>query len=318
MGSDTGRAVGRLGLSLVGAYIGSYFGQPSLGYALGSLAGGALFPQVIRSEGPRLGDQQITTASYGQVIPRLDGTVRVAGSVIDLSPRREVANEESSGKGGSSQEVTTYSYFYDVHYVIAVKGPIAGIRRIWKNGNLVYTAKDDAGVLEILGSVEFADGLTVYKGDGNEQPDPTFEAIHGVGNVPAYTGLASVVVRNLDVTDMGGRLPNLEFEIVCSGMTSVPTRMTSTNYIGTMFADLGLIYNYELGAYTDTITGEPRYLRTVVERTIDLSGELVQQTTWQTRTLYASGTYPIQNSSLYIDSDDFTYFYWNSYSGSHR
>jgi len=43
--------------------------------------------------------------------------------------------------------------------------------------------------------------VRVYDGGEDQLPDPLFESIHGVGTVPAYRGLAHVVLENYDITD---------------------------------------------------------------------------------------------------------------------
>ncbi len=43
--------------------------------------------------------------------------------------------------------------------------------------------------------------IRIYDGGEDQLPDPLFESIHGVGAVPAYRGLAHVVLENYDITD---------------------------------------------------------------------------------------------------------------------
>src|SRR3546814_10940018 len=68
----------------------------ALGAAIGRQADAAIFAPRGR-EGPRLVDLKVQASTYGQQIPQLFGTMRVAGSVIwatDLIERRTKRSEE--------------------------------------------------------------------------------------------------------------------------------------------------------------------------------------------------------------------------------
>ena len=54
---------------------------------------------------------------------------------------------------------------------------------------------------------------TLYLGDEMQQPDPFMVGIEGADNVPAYRGLAYIVVKDLDVGKFGNRIPSLTFEV---------------------------------------------------------------------------------------------------------
>ena len=212
----------RLVLGVVGAVIGSYFGQPALGYAIGSAIGGAVDPEVIKSTGPRLEDLRVQASTYGGMIPVVYGTQRVAGNVLWASPMREtVTTTENDGKGGPVSETTTYSYSIDLAIGIC-EGEIAGIRKIWANGTLIYNIGDDAdGITLAASAIGIADSLTVYTGTETQLADPTIEAIEGAGNVPGYRGLAYVVIADAQLANYGNRIPNIEFEVIASGTTEV-------------------------------------------------------------------------------------------------
>ncbi len=58
--------------------------------------------------------------------------------------------------------------------------------------------------------------MTVYDGT-QTTADPTIESVEGVGNVPAYMGLAYVVFDGMQLKDYGDRAPELMFEVYTSG-----------------------------------------------------------------------------------------------------
>src|SRR5215210_3838728 len=93
--------------TLVFSTIGTILGGP-IGGAIGALIGQSIDEQVLgpSSRGPKLGDLSVQTSSYGTQIPRIYGSMRVAGSVIwstDL-----VQSEQVSGAKG--QPDVTFSY----------------------------------------------------------------------------------------------------------------------------------------------------------------------------------------------------------------
>lgn len=86
--------------TVIGGAIGAYFGGPAgaqLGMAIGGAIGGAIDPTKIN--GPHIGDGQQQMSSDGAPIAWVNGTAKVAGTIIQVSERREVKVQDS-GKGG--------------------------------------------------------------------------------------------------------------------------------------------------------------------------------------------------------------------------
>lgn len=189
--------------TLVLTAVGTAIGGP-LGGALGSLLGsqldGALFGSSGR-EGQRLQELNVTTSSYGTALPRHFGTMRSAGSIIWATDLVESSEEAGGGKGQPS--VTTYSYSTSFAVALASR-PVASVRRIWADGNLL---RGSAGDMKVGGSFRF------YSGHGDQQPDPLIAADRGT-RCPAFRGLAYCVFEDLQLGDFGNRIPALTFEIV--------------------------------------------------------------------------------------------------------
>ena len=97
-------------------------------------------------------------------------------------------------------------------------GEIVGVRRIWANNELIYSVAENADLATIQASNAAAGNIKIYTGSEDQLPDPTLEALHGAGNVPAYRGLAYIVISRIWVEKYGNRLPNFEFEVVGSGV----------------------------------------------------------------------------------------------------
>src|SRR3546814_15532884 len=123
--------------TLVLTAVGTAIGGP-VGGALGGLLGQAIDRDVLFKpkgrQGPRLTELAVQTSSYGSPIPRLYGTMRVAGSVIWSTDFVETAQEGGGGKGKPSQ--TSYSYSVSFTVLLSARR-IGGFRRILASGQLV-------------------------------------------------------------------------------------------------------------------------------------------------------------------------------------
>lgn len=214
----------RQALTLGGALVGAYFGQPQLGFIIGSLLGNAVDP--VKVYGPRLTDSKVQTARDGVPINWGLGRFRCAGTVIACQPDGPTEHEETDGGKGGPEEVT-YRYTY-TFAVLVCEGPVNGIARIWADQKIIYNVSplpDDedlipAAIAGVAASSKVAEGMTLYLGTEDQLPDPELEAIFGVGNVPAHRGSVIAVFKDYDVTERGGSLPNLEFEVTTTGSTT--------------------------------------------------------------------------------------------------
>lgn len=216
----------QLVLGLAGAVIGGATGIPygaQIGWMAGAMLGQSFQPtQNINEYGPRLGDARITGASYGEVLPYLVGTPRVAGKILWASTRREVITTTTQGGGGGgkggggggvSVTTTTYTYYQDVLFGVS-ENEYGHIRRIWRNGELVWVnptqTADSAGANAHWGWMQ------AYPGGPSQMPDPTYEAAVGTANAPAYRGRGTVFIGNI-LLGSSGELGNFEFEVSIGG-----------------------------------------------------------------------------------------------------
>lgn len=193
--------------TLVLTVVGGIVGGP-VGAAIGAIAGQQVDAQIFKPkgrEGPRLADLKVQASTYGQQIPKLFGTMRVAGSVIwatDLIERRE---KHGGGKGRPS----TTEYSYAVSLAVALSSrPIGAIRRIWADGNLLRGT-----------SGTFQERCTFRWYDGREdQPvDPLIASAVGIEEASAFRGLAYAVFEELELASFGNRIPSLTFEVEADG-----------------------------------------------------------------------------------------------------
>lgn len=208
---------------VVGGVIGFFVGGPagaSWGWQIGSLVGAIVDPDVI--EGPRLQESRTQTATDGVALTYGHGTYRCAGNVTWVDEVKEHRHEDD-GKGGPTQVTYTYTLSY---MVTVCKGPISGYKLIRRNGKIVYDARTDAELTAIgyssqeiaetrAAQAEFLQRATLYYGTGDQMPDPTMVAVLGAGNVPAYTGVAYIVMTDDETRE--GEYAQFEFVVANCG-----------------------------------------------------------------------------------------------------
>lgn len=186
----------------------------SAGWIIGSVVGGYAFAENQTMEGPRVNDLKITGTDYGDTIPWVAGSPRIAGQIIWASNRRETRHEEEVGGKGGGGGATQVTYTYDCDLLILLaENEIAGVARVWSNNELVFSnGRVKSGAWG---------GMRVYTGSDSQMPDPVYEAAVGIGNAPAYRGRGYVLIQNLQLGG-GGNIPNLTFEIAKGGIDNRP------------------------------------------------------------------------------------------------
>lgn len=213
----------QLALAAAGAAIGNAYGLgiaalgmsgSAVGWTVGSLIGGMLGQKAVHTRQPGLGDKAVQVSTYGQMQTRLYGTMRLAGNIVDgVGEIREVATTTRVGKGGPKGTNTTLSWNVDIAVDLCQAG-VQGIRKMWSGGKLVYDVSSGGTASSIIASSIRANSFTLYDGSETQLPDPTLEALHGVGNVPAYRGRSYIVIAGLDCQN--GQIPQLTFEVSMS------------------------------------------------------------------------------------------------------
>ncbi|WP_417319810.1 phage tail protein [Emcibacter sp.] len=167
------------------------------------------------SEGPRLSDLSVQTASYGEPVPMVFGTVRLSGNVIWSQGLIETRHEDSEKVGGkgSSQTVTTVTYTYSSSFAVGLSARcIHSVGRIWADGKLL---RDENGQMATAGTIR------IYRGDPDQDPDPLIEAVEGVEAASAFRGLAYVMFEGLELAEYANRIPNLTFEVIAEEAGSI-------------------------------------------------------------------------------------------------
>ncbi|WP_031294533.1 phage tail protein [Sphingobium ummariense] len=191
--------------TLVLSAVGTLVGGP-LGAAVGGLIGNAFDHAVLfrpeGREGRRLTDLQLQTSSYGTQVPKIFGTMRVAGTVIWATDLKETKTRSGGGKGRPS--VTSYSYSASFAVALSARA-VRSVGRIWADGNLLRGAAGDF-------KTEVG-AFRLYPGDEDQAVDPLIAAAEGIEGATAHRGIAYVLFEDLALADYGNRIPSLTFEV---------------------------------------------------------------------------------------------------------
>jgi hypothetical protein len=180
----------QLAAGIAGGVVGSFFGMPQLGFALGSAIGGIAFAP--KPPNPEVGSLAPTEVEYGFPIPRVFGTRRMPGWRLYQS-ELEAVSQRVETKGSSSRTVG-YRYRCNMGLLICRAGVQAAVR-IWRNKEMVATFRTDADWEDIAASLisRHWQEATFYPGDDDQLPHPAYEADPQFGgNVPAYRGWATI------------------------------------------------------------------------------------------------------------------------------
>lgn len=242
----------QLVVAAVGAGVGVLVGGPAgaqIGWALGSVLGSQFGPTQ-KSQGPRLDDLKVTGTEYGQPIDWVQGHPRKPGQVWWASERRELATTTEQGKGTGGAEYTSYTYEVDILYGLS-DNELAGLRRVWLNGKLVWSLAEDASdeTVSASGNSEKWADIRFYSGAEDQLPDPTYEAAVGVGNAPAYRGRCTIFIEGLQLGS-SGTIPNLTFEVFSKGESGDTVGGFEEDFVSSV-GDIGAVYTATSGDFGD-------------------------------------------------------------------
>jgi hypothetical protein len=190
--------------TLVLTTVGTLIGGP-IGGAIGAVIGQGIDQRIFAPKarhGPRLGDLGVQTSSYGSQIPKLFGTMRIAGTVIWATDLVETKTASGGGKG----RPRSVGYSYSANFAVALSSrPVTAVRRIWADGKLLRGASGDFKAR--IGA------FRLHTGGEDQEADPLIASAEGIGLAPAHRGIAYAVFEGLQLEDYGSRIPSLSFEV---------------------------------------------------------------------------------------------------------
>ncbi len=208
-GGNLGSMLGPIG-RFVGSEIGTYFGA-----RLDSMFFG--LDKTSYAYKGHLNNLNIQTSTYGQIIPIIYGTAKIAGNIIWALPIKEVLENKqtTSGKWGPHTTKVSMRYSYYATLAIAIcTGIVHELINIYANmqpldrKNLKYR---------------------FYQGTENQEPDYLINEIEEM--CPAYRGLSYIVIEDFPLADYGNRIPNFTFEVLSNTNPTVTQKIKGINII---------------------------------------------------------------------------------------
>ena len=228
--------MGQLFTTVVGGAIGFALGGPfgaQIGMMAGGMVGNTLFGPSIK--GPRLNDLTVSASTYGNAIPVLYGTGRMAGNMIWSDGIKE--HKHKKGGKGMGPKQTTYTYTCSFAMAFCA-GEADEVLRIWADGKLIvslaavnkkimedFKAGALAHVQTTLAAIKGKKKgikLRAYLGTEDQEPDPLIVSKRGADKTPAYRGLVYIVFEDMPLDDYGNRVPQITAEITKSFKPSFP------------------------------------------------------------------------------------------------
>ncbi len=249
---------------VVGAGIGFFFGGvfgAQVGFLAGSLLGALVDPPKI--EGPKRSDLRLQRSEYGWTIPWVYGRWRCAPNIIDqtdLIPHKKT----EGGKSGPEIETETYTFSCQAYICQRPTAGFIEVLRLFANGRQIWDSSSGEDPPFIL-----------YDGNEDQLPDPTFEAINGIGNEPGYRGVVRAVFVDISATEFGDLIPQYEFEINTK-VGVFPWRVSHfTTFPTTIAGNPKRTYSYANGIITiGAYCNDGRYY----EEQFDLDGNAIAGT----------------------------------------
>lgn len=228
-------------LGIVGAGAGALIAGPAgawkgaeLGWAIGTAIGGIIDqPKYPKQAYGRLSDLRVTTSSYGNIIPRVWGKVRVAGNIIWSTQLAEHEKDYNSGGGGLSGGgggQTTQVYTYTASFALSVaKGgrlTSSSLKRIHADDKVIYDSANGANA-----------NIRWYPGTNSQTADPLMVAKFG-SDAPAFRNTAYIMFQDLLLTDFGSRIPNISVELDTGTITLDQVVTDVCSFVGLAPADI--------------------------------------------------------------------------------
>jgi hypothetical protein len=208
----SGRTIG----TIAGAAIGFSLGLGPLGMQLatvgGGILGGLVDPETL--QGATFSGRAIGGSQSGLARAIAFGTITVDGRLLDgeTTPRKG-KRKERQGKGGPVVEHDTalLNYSIEICESSELRGTsIHHILAVWEDEKLVYDVRPGSAISS-ADNAKWLSNKTFHLGREGQAPSAMLEAIHGVGNVPAYVGTARMDVVDEDMVLHGERLPQRRF-----------------------------------------------------------------------------------------------------------
>jgi hypothetical protein len=198
----------------------------SVGGMAGGIAGNVFWPEKIDINHPlppKPHENRVQVSTYGNSIPIVYESARVAGNIIYMSDVVETIERSRHRQDGVRyyEMVKTYTSTFAIAFS---EGEVVGLSRIWVNGQIFADYRDpaspyypsgDAGLAAANLSTSIARAAafySVYLGTEAQVADTALSALLTAAETPTYRGIFYIVFRDFPVGEFSG-IPTIEVEI---------------------------------------------------------------------------------------------------------
>lgn len=183
----------------------------------------------------------IGTSSSYDVIPRVFGRYVTAGNIIWIGNQQsEAITYTQTNSDGTVDTVDDIVETVDMLIGLAI-GPLSRVMRIWIGEALVYNVAvnlDDVGQVELTSTNNAASDMNIsalldddynmarlsafkptvefYAGDKAQHVVETTATQEGFGRVPAHRGLATLLMKDIDLALFGGDFPDIRVDVIAN------------------------------------------------------------------------------------------------------
>lgn len=201
---------------------------------IGALAGSLLASALFKGDQDtgRLDNVRVQGANYGDPIHIVHGAMRVGGTIVWP---RDLELKDTTRDGGSThmwfdpfgwfdQDLPDIHYYSATWAVLLCRGPIDEVRRIFFNGELVFSTHPDDDQQFRSDSMAMlsrdANGIEIMLGTEDQEPSEFMSKYHkehfneNITDVPGYRGRVLVIFKNFSLEAYGNRLPVVTAEVL--------------------------------------------------------------------------------------------------------
>lgn len=197
---------------------------------------------------------QFSANAIGTPIMLLYGTCRPPGQII-----------WAAGVDATSNALDTSYLTFCASYGEPIDpGEAIRIQRMWANGTLFYDYALNHTQVQTVANLtpgeqaalqNCYDNMVFHAGGPGELPDPIMEDYLGVGNVPAYRGLRTIVFPDLPLAVSGNSVPNISVEFKRTDTDLVNVSDVLGAFIAAYLARIGYTATVQIDNIDDQATG---------------------------------------------------------------
>jgi hypothetical protein len=194
----------------------------------------------------------IGTNSGYDVIPRVFGRYVTAGNIIWIGNQQsETIEYTQTNTDGTISELEDVVETVDILIGLAI-GPLSRVMRIWIDEALVYNVAvnvDDSGQVVLTSTDNASSDMNIsalldddynmsrlsafrptvqfFSGSAAQNVVASMSAEEGFGRVPAHRGLATLLMKDIDLDLFGGEMPDIRVDVIANEPESLLPRITA-------------------------------------------------------------------------------------------